>query len=78
MTPALFLQFLPYLIQGAQEVPKLIEYIAQMRANFKQVGQWTNDEDAKFNQSLIDMGKDPAWIPDDIGGTPVPPAPGTK
>lgn len=74
MTPALFLTFLPYLIQGAQQVPKLIEYIAQMRQNFKQTNQWTDAEEAKFKQSLIDMGQDPAWIPDEhLPGPIVPP-----
>lgn len=49
---ATFLVFLPYLFQAAQSVPKILEYINKMKANYQARGEWTPEADAAFTAEL--------------------------
>jgi hypothetical protein len=67
MTPALvlFVQYLPDLISAAQSVPSIVNYIAKMRENFTQSGEWTQEQDDAFSKSINDLinNPPPEWDP---------------
>ncbi len=63
MTAALFLQYLPYLLEAAQQIPKIYELISTIKADLKSKPDgWTSADEQAFKDSLAKMGADPAWI----------------
>lgn len=60
---ALFIQYLPALIQGT---PKVIAYIQQMRAIFKSHNLWTPEHEAELMAlSQQYMDNPPDWLKTD-------------
>lgn len=55
------IELLPTLTVGVNE---LIAYINAIRTTFQQTGEWDEDAEQAFRQSLLDAGKDPAFQPD--------------
>lgn len=49
---ATFLTFLPYLVQAANSVPKIMDFILKTKENFQARGEWTADADAAFTAEL--------------------------
>lgn len=49
---ALFLQYLPWLIKGAESIPSLIDYAKKMKSNYESRGEWTPEADAAFTAEL--------------------------
>jgi hypothetical protein len=63
---ALFIQYLPSLIQAAQAVPELVDYIGKVRETFQQSGEWTQDQDDAFSKEINDLinNPPPQWKPE--------------
>lgn len=61
MSPALVLQFLPYLFQAAEAVPQLIDYIKKLREHAAQSDEWRPQQEAEFDTQLADAAKQPWW-----------------
>lgn len=61
--PALLLQFMPYLFEAAKSVPQILDYIHKQKENFQRTDEWTDEMDALYTKSLVDLGLDPAWTP---------------
>jgi len=49
---AIFIQFLPYLIQLGQSVPRILDYVHKMKANYEARGEWTAEADQLFTEEL--------------------------
>ena len=49
---ATFLKYLPYLIQLGQSVPRVLEFVTKMKANYHSRGEWTPEADAAFTDEL--------------------------
>ena len=47
-----FLKYLPYLIQLGQSIPRIMEFIQKMKANYEARGEWTPEADAAFTEEL--------------------------
>lgn len=52
---------LPTVTSGVEH---LIAFVESVRTVAKTTGEWTDDMQAKYRQSLVACGKDPAWQPD--------------
>jgi 3'-phosphoadenosine 5'-phosphosulfate sulfotransferase (PAPS reductase)/FAD synthetase len=62
--PAIILSFLPYLFQAAKAVPEILTFVKNTRQHLQQTGEWTNEAEATYKQSLADLENDPAWKPE--------------
>ncbi len=58
---ALILQFLPYLVTAAADIPQLITFLAGLRDIFSRTNVWTADQAAQFDAATEAMRNDPAW-----------------
>lgn len=56
---SLFLANLPSLIAGGES---LVSYISGMKSALSQTAEWTDVQDAQWQQQLIAAGKDPEWL----------------
>jgi hypothetical protein len=63
---ALFLQYLPYLIQAGGSVPELISYVTKVREHYRQTGEWTKEQDDAFSKEIDDLinNPPPEWRPE--------------
>ncbi len=48
----IFIQYLPYLIQLGQSIPRILEYVQEMKDNYQARGEWTPEADAAFTDEL--------------------------
>lgn len=69
--PAILLQYLPLLFKAAQNVPEILNYIHAVKTELSRKGEWTDEMNALYLDSLDKMGLDPAWQPHAFN--PVPP-----
>lgn len=72
MSVALFLQYLPYLMQAVASVPTIMEYINKVIADFKQNKELTAQESADLDAAIARHKIEPWWTPD---APPAPPTP---
>lgn len=59
---AIFIRYLPYLIQAAQALPQITTFIAEVHAIFARTKIWTDAEEAEFDAQTAAMRSDPYWI----------------
>jgi hypothetical protein len=65
MAIALFLQYLPQLIQAAKSVPDVVDYIKKTHEHLKQSEEWTEEQEAQFDRHLEEVTSQPWWQPED-------------
>jgi hypothetical protein len=63
---AIFIQYLPYLIQAAQAAPEVANYIAKVREHYRQSGEWTQEQDDAFSKEINELIENPPleWKPE--------------
>lgn len=63
---ALFVQYLPILMQAAGGVQQILEYVQKVRTALKQTGEWTPEAEAAFNAEIEKLKTDPPdwWKPE--------------
>lgn len=58
---AIFLKYLPYLIQASQALPQITTFIAEVHAIFARTKIWTDAQKAEFDAQTAAMRDDPYW-----------------
>ena len=64
MTPCTNLKDLPYLFQAGRAVPEIVQFVASLKKDLQQKGEWTPEAEQAFSDLLDAEAQDSAWQPE--------------
>lgn len=62
---AIFLQYLPQLVQAAKTIPEIIGFIQRTKATLETTEEWTAAEQAAYDREVETITSQPHWKSDE-------------